>query len=622
MAGATATTAGDTLIPLLFLLIIIPAATSDAEDLRKILSHVGLPRRSAALSLPADPCLITGISCQLIGPSLRTTRISLPSLRLAGSISPHVGRLSDLRELSLPNNRISGPLPAELSLCTNLETLNLRKNRLYGEIPVDFSSLSSLRSLDLSSNRLFGDLRFLIYFPNLENLSLAHNFFSGQIPPSLSSFPNLLTIDLSGNSYLTGNQPSLTLQRRSLLPSDTLAPNPSPSDHFIAYSPGSNPTPSPMPVNPHHRKHKHKILNWILGFFVGSIAGVLSGLIVSTIFHLILNYIRGRFRNRNGAEIFSPVIKNKKDLAFLEQDTGLLDLEVIGRGGSGEVYLKELPATSGVKMIAIKKIRKTAVENNAEPLTEQESRLLDKWVRQIRSEIKTVGRIRHRNLLPLLAHVSRPDCHYLIYEYMKNGSLHNALREAAEGQRDLTWFTRHHIAMGIAAGLEHLHLHHNPHIIHRDLKPANVLLDENMEARIADFGFAKEVPEAHTHMTMSNIAGTVGYIAPEYYQTMKYTTKCDIYSFGVILAVMVIGRFPSDEFFVETEELGLIKWMRKQVRVANTAACFDAKIAGRGDDENLELALRVACFCTADDPKERPSSKEVRLMLAQISCRS
>lgn len=411
--------------------------------------------------------------------------------------------------------------------------------------------------------------------------------FSNQIRPPLSPF--------SGDPSLAGN-PS-----RRLL---SLAPNPSPSHHSVAFP------PIPPPI----RKHKHKIQDWIIGFFVGVITGILGGLLVSILFHLLVNHIRGLSDRRNGTQIFSPIIKSKDELAFLTKDDGLSDLQIIGRGGSGEVYLKEIPAAAGPKPIAIKRIRKNSIQSAAGSLTEEESRLLDKWTRQIRSEIRTVSRIRHRNLLPLLAHVARPDCHYLVYEYMKNGSLHDAIRNSV-----LSWPARHRIALGIAAGLEHLHLHHHPRIIHRDLKPDNVLLDEELEARISDFGFAKEMPESATHVTMSNVAGTVGYIAPEYYQTMKYTAKCDVYSFGVMLGVIVMGRFPSDEFFLETEEMGLVKWMRNQVRVGNSKGCFDERIGGGEDDEEMELMLRVACFCTADDPLERPNSKDVRVMLAQIN---
>jgi len=118
-------------------------------------------------------------------------------------------------------------------------------------------------------------------------------------------------------------------------------------------------------------------------------------------------------------------------------------------------------------------------------------------MRQIRSEINTVGQIRHRNLLPLLAHISRPDCHYLVYEFMKNGSLQDMFDpDSEDSTRDFDWFARLNVARGVAAGLEYLHMNLTQRIIHRDLKPANVLLDDNMEARIANFGLAKAMPHA------------------------------------------------------------------------------------------------------------------------------
>ncbi|KAF2613338.1 hypothetical protein F2Q70_00008234 [Brassica cretica] len=239
-------------------------------------------------------------------------------------------------------------------------------------------------------------------------------------------------------------------------------------------------------------------------------------------------------------------------------------------------------------------------------------------MRQIRSEIATVGHIRHRNLLPLLAHVAQPECHYLVYEYMKNGSLQDILTDVAAGNRELMWPARHNIAVGIAAGLEYLHMDHKPAIIHRDLKPANILLDDDMEARISDFGLAKVMPDAVTHITASKLAGTVGYIASEYHQTLKFTDKCDIYSFGVILGVLVIGKLPSDEFFQTTDEMSLIKWMRNMVTSENPSLAIDPKLMEQGFDEQMLLVLKIACYCTLDDPKQRPNSKDVRTMLSQI----
>ncbi|KAI4336249.1 hypothetical protein L6164_014796 [Bauhinia variegata] len=201
---------------------------------------------------------------------------------------------------------------------------------------------------------------------------------------------------------------------------------------------------------------------------------------------------------------------------------------------------------------------------------------------------------------------------------MKNGSLQDMLIRAQQGTVELDWLSRHKIAVGIAAGLEYLHSSHTPRIIHRDLKPANILLDDEIEARIADFGLAKAMPDANTHITTSVLAGTVGYIAPEYHQTLKFTDKCDIYSFGVVLGVLVMGKFPSDEFFQHTEEMSLVKWMRNVVSSEDPRRAIDQKLMNNGFEEQMLLVLKIACFCTMDDPKTRPNGKDVRVMLTQI----
>ncbi|XP_073118334.1 leucine-rich repeat receptor-like serine/threonine/tyrosine-protein kinase SOBIR1 [Elaeis guineensis] len=600
----------------------IAVAGVESDSLLRFLSDLGY-------TVSGDPCLTLGVTCDASGAA---TRITLPDAGLAGFLSPAVGRLPALRELSIPGNRLSGGLPRELARCRALRVLDLRGNRLSGNVPREVGSLSNLRSLDLSSNRLSGNISFLRRFPYLENLSLAGNLFSGPVPRSLNSFPKLRHLDLSNNpSLVTQPASDNSPRRRSLLPNRyifaenaTKAHNSTNNSSRKGNSSSTATAPAPAPSSSpshHHHKHKHRVRNWIIGFLVGSVAGVVSGLILSVLFRLLINCIRGRYKNPGGPSIFSPIIKRAEHLAFLEKEDGLASLEVIGRGGCGEVYKAELPGTPERpgRAIAIKKVMRRNIDNT-EP-TDEESKLLDKWMRQIRSEIRTVGYIRHRNLLPLLAHVPRPDCHYLIYEYMKNGSLQDVLKEVWEGRRELDWLMRHKIATGIAAGLEYLHIHHKPQIIHRDLKPANILLDDDMEARIADFGLAKEMPDTNTHITTSNLAGTVGYIAPEYHQTLKFTAKCDIYSFGVILAALVIGKTPSDDFFQETHEMSLVKWVRNMMNSPNPRAAIDNKLVGNGFEEQMLLVLKIACFCTVDEPKERPNSKEIRSMLSQIKHR-
>ncbi|RXH77744.1 hypothetical protein DVH24_039715 [Malus domestica] len=164
--------------------------------------------------------------------------------------------------------------------------------------------------------------------------------------------------------------------------------------------------------------------------------------------------------------------------------------------------------------------------------------------------------------------MSRPNCHYLVYEFMKNRSLKDMLNQVANETRQLDWLTRHNIALGVAAGLEYLHIDNTPQIIHGALSPANIMLDGDIEARIADFEHAKAMPN-----------GVVSIIAPEYQQTMKFTYKCDIYCFGVVI---------------------------------------DVKLMGNKYEEKMILVLKIACFCTLDNPKERPNRKDIRCMLAQI----
>ncbi|KAI4326749.1 hypothetical protein MLD38_032028 [Melastoma candidum] len=554
----------------------------------------------------ASPCDFPGVVCER-DPSLsvrdvkfqlRVTRLVFESRQLRGFLSSSIGRLSRLKELSLPDNYLVDQVPSRIADCLSLEIINLRNNRLSGELPGGLSSLVRLRMLDLSNNDFSGDLSFLNHLPNLDILNVDNNRFSGKVPPSsVRSARILRDVDFSANHFLKGYD----LTKRNML----------------VRTP-SNEAPAPVVDPPAAISRKvsggHRLGDWLVGLLVGSIAGGLVGLLFSVILKLSTAAIKGGGKEP-GPVIYSTIIQKVEDLAFLKEDDVVSSLEMIGKGGCGEVYKAELPGSDG-KMIAIKKILYPSKDVSS--LLEEDSKFYDKKMRQIRSEIKTVGEIRHRNLLPLLAHFPRPDCHYLIYEYMKNGSLQDLLTRVSKGDTELAWSCRLRIAIGVASGLEYLHTSHNPRIIHRDLKPANILLDEDMEPRIADFGLAKAMPRTGTHISMSGVAGSVGYIAPEYHQTLKFTAKCDIYSYGVMLGVLVAGKLPSDEFFQHTQEGGIVQWLRHVMSLGNPSEAIDRRLMGNGQEEQMLLVLKIACFCTLDDPKQRPSSKDVVSMLKQI----
>ncbi|PWA40645.1 leucine-rich repeat protein kinase family protein [Artemisia annua] len=318
--------------------------------------------------------------------------------------------------------------------------------------------------------------------------------------------------------------------------------------------------------------------------------------------------------------------QNDKDKKKKLKKDAVSSLEIIGRGGGGEVYKAYMQDGSA---IAIKKIVRpveggrelvvgyTTTSSLNDTWSLNNTRSLDTKMGQVRSEILMVGKLRHRNILPLLGHVSRPDCDYLVTEYMKNGSLEDLLQEVKAGHREFDWLARHRVALDVVSGLEYMHLNYTPRIVHLDLKPANILLGNDMEAKIADFGIAKSIPDTETHMKSSKLAGSLGYIAPEYYQTMEFNDMCDIYSFGVVLASLVTGKLPSDEFF-QRSEFSLLKWMWNVMIGEDPKQAIDPKMLGNGYEEQMLLVLKIACFCTLDNPKGRPNSNDCRLMLAHI----
>ncbi|KAL2932637.1 Leucine-rich repeat receptor-like serine/threonine/tyrosine-protein kinase SOBIR1 [Bienertia sinuspersici] len=494
---------------------------SDYEAFRVIQRDLGIDDHHP--SFTRTPCNSPAVSCERrvadYSSVLKITRILYESEQLDGFISPAIGQLSELRELTLSTNHLVDKIPEEIVECRKLEDFNLRNNQFSGVVPTELSKLVRLRMLDISMNRFSGDLSFLKHFPNLESLSIADNLFTGRIPVSVKSFRNLQFFDSSGNDHIQGPFPELNgvefvsseVPRKSLVPRRYILDiNSTRTNHSssAAHRAGAGPAQAPSPSAYVHKRHKkgNKLVTWLLGFLAGGVVGGICGMVFSVLVKIGLFMVRGGWKNP-GISVFSPVIKKAEDLAFLEKEDGLENLQLIGQGGCGLVYKTELPGSNG-KIIAIKKVMQPPKE--AEELADEHSKMLNKKMRQIRSELQTVGTIRHRNLLPLLAHVLRPDCHLLVYEYMKNGSLEDLMKQVSAGNAELDWFSRYRIAVGLASGLEHLHMNINPRLIHRDLKPDNILLDDDNEPRISDFGLAKEMPFDRTHMSTSNVAGTAG----------------------------------------------------------------------------------------------------------------
>jgi len=277
-------------------------------------------------------------------------------------------------------------------------------------------------------------------------------------------------------------------------------------------------------------------------------------------------------------------------------------VHVIGHGGFGTVYGVALPEG---QRVAIKR------------LYGSHQFLGD---RQFLAEMETIGKVKHQNLVPLLGYCARGDERFLIYEHMHHGSLEMWLRDRENSTpKAIGWPDRLRICLGSARGLMFLHHGFVPHVIHRDMKSSNILLDENMEPKISDFGLARIISAYDTHVS-TIVAGTLGYIPPEYALTMKCTAKGNVYSFGIVMLEVLTGRPPTGQ---EVEEGGgnLIDWVRWMIAQGREGELFDPFLPASGLwREQMVRVLAVALECTADEPWKRPTMPDVvkGLKMAQL----
>ncbi|CAN6921029.1 unnamed protein product [Brassica oleracea] len=261
---------------------------------------------------------------------------------------------------------------------------------------------------------------------------------------------------------------------------------------------------------------------------------------------------------------------------------------MIGSGGFGDVYKAQLADGS---VVAVKKLNQFTGQGD----------------RELMAEMETIGKIKHRNLVPLLDYCKIGKERLLVYECMRHGSLETVLHR---GEIFLDWTARKKIATGAARGLAFLHHSCIPHIIHRNMKSSNVLLDQDLIARVSDFGMVGLVSALDTRL---------GYVPPEYhYQSFQCTTEGDVYSYGVILLELLSGKRPIDpeEF---GEDNNLVGWAKQLYRESRRAEIFDPNlITEKSDDVELFHYLRIASLCLDERPFERPTMIQVMTMLKEL----
>ncbi|KZV23347.1 Leucine-rich repeat protein kinase family protein isoform 1 [Dorcoceras hygrometricum] len=528
-----------------------------------------------------SPCQWIGISCE----DSRVISINLPYMQFEGIISPSIGKLNRLQRLALHQNSLHGFIPYEIANCSELRALYLRANYFQGGIPSTMGNLSLLTILDLSSNTLRGAIpSSLGRLTRLKYLNLSTNFLSGEIPEVgvLSKFGNT---SFTGNLDLCGQQVGKPC-RTSL--------------GFPAVLPHAASDEAVVP--------KGRSSHFIKGAVIGALSAL--GLAFILLFGFLWIWLLSKKERaiKRYTEVKKQVYKEPSaklitfhgDLPYpscelVEKIESLNEEDIVGAGGFGTVYRMVM---NDCGTFAVKKIDRT--REGSDQVFER--------------ELEILGSVKHINLVNLRGYCRLPTAKLLIYDYLAMGSLDDFLHEEYWENRSLNWGSRLRIATGSARGLAYLHHDCCPKIVHRDIKSSNILLDENLEPHVSDFGLAKLLVDEDAHVT-TVVAGTFGYLAPEYLQSGRATEKSDVYSFGVLLLELVTGKRPTDPTFVR-RGLNVVGWMNTLLRENRLEDIVDKRCTD-ADVETVEAIVEIAEQCTDANPDDRPSMQQVLQFLEQ-----
>lgn len=561
-----------------------------------------------------NPCIWIGIGCN----SGTVSVINLPKRNLAGNISPSLVDLASLEVIKLSSNMLSGAIPSNLTQLKSLTTLDLSNNNLSPPIP-----------------KFSAQVKVLTVGNPLMVKSSSPPLVSPSVPPPSGSPPS---------PSPKRSSPPVASPNVST-PSNPVSPVPPAG---ISSGPNANVTNSNAPTKSVDA-NKGKSSRISVGTIVGSVAAaVLLFFLVPAAFCLYKKKVRrpvqveapstvvtdGRDPSNRSNSLVKILVANNNNSnggnslsdtqstssgpsEFHVMEAGNLTVSVqilrhvtrnfspeneLGRGGFGVVYKGQLDDGT---IIAVKRMEAAVVSN--------------KGLQEFQSEIAVLSKVRHRHLVALLGYCIEGNERLLVYEYMPKGALSRHIFDwANNGLEPISWKRRLSIALDVARGLEYLHGLAHRSFIHRDLKPSNILLGDDFRAKVSDFGLVKLAPEGK-YSVETRLAGTFGYLAPEYAVTGRITTKADVYSFGVVLMELITGRRALDENEPE-ESMHLVSWFRRMNSDKESLMKAIDRILEVTDEtfESICTVAELAGHCTAREPYQRPDMGHAVNVLAPL----
>ncbi|GER29432.1 leucine-rich repeat protein kinase family protein [Striga asiatica] len=501
--------------------------------------------------------------------------------------------------LDLAGFGLTGAIPDSFRFCNSIQTLTLSGNSLSGSIPRQFCSwMSYLTTLDLSGNSLSGEIpEGLADCSYLNNLLLNDNSLSGVIPYRLSSLGRLKKFSVANND-LSGRVPSF--------------------NYNLELNYGGNGGLCGGPLGKCGGLSRKSLVIIIAAGVLGAVASLLLGLCLWWLYFSKSNkrskkgYGVGRKDDLSSwveilrAHRLTQVMLFQKPLVKVKLSDLLLATNnfssenVIVSSRTGTTYKAILPDGSA---LAIKRL--------------SEGKMGEK---QFRMEMNRLGQLRHLNLVPLLGFCLVEDEKLLVYKYLSNGTLGSML--CGDNASLLDWPTRFRIALGSARGLAWLHHGTRPSILHQNICSNVIMLDEDFDARIMDFGLASLLSFSDSNETsfVYGDLGEIGYVAPEYSSTMLASSKGDVYGLGVILLELATGLKPLDLSGVDEGYKGnLVEWVNGLASCGRIKDAIDQRLRGKGHDEEISRFLSIACNCVVQQPKSRWSMYQLYESLREMA---
>ncbi|XP_052488865.1 protein STRUBBELIG-RECEPTOR FAMILY 6-like [Gossypium raimondii] len=571
-------------------------------------------------------------------------RLNLAFNQFTGSVPYSINQMHSLQYLNLAHNQLQNQLSDMFGPLSSLSTLDLSFNSLTGDLPESFKNLTSMNSMYLQNNQLTGTIDVLANLP-LDTLYVSNNHFTGWIPDQLKS----INLQKDGNSWSLGpapppppGTPPATRNNRN----HKSGSNSSPSDGDSSGGPGG-------------------------GSKSGIGGGVIAGIVISILIvgALVAFFLVKRRSRRTSSDIekldnqpFAPLPSNEVQemksiqsassvdtktfdtpasinlrpppvdrhksfdeedfskkpfvvkkavaapknvasysIADLQMATGSFSVEnLLGEGSFGRFYRAQF---DDGKVLAVKKINSSVLP----------SELSDDFI----EVVSNISELHHTNVTKLVGYCSEHGQHLLVYEFHKNGSLHEFLHLSDEYSKPLIWNSRVKIALGTARALEYLHEGCSPSIVHKNIKSENILLDAELNPHLSDSGLATFIPNAdqvlnHDDVTMS------GYGAPEVTMSGQYSLKSDVYSFGVVMLELLTGRKPFDSTRPRLEQ-SLVRWATPQLHdIDALSKMVDPALEGLYPVKSLSRFADVIALCVQPEPEFRPPMSEVVQALVRL----